>query len=161
MALIMANLTAEENELVKAYRAGKAYRAAEALKKVEEMASQTIVGITEVCLVPKANFEPMFISEKLKDDIRDMTQAMIDSVKKKAEELTEKLKKESAKDIDAWAADLSKPPLGVIPRYLSIERRIRELDAAIERYLGHNCQIPVEWVSERNELFEWLNKNRP
>lgn len=60
---------------------------------------------------------------------------------------------------------LSKPPLGVKPKWLHQELidniRKKELSEAIHRYLGapQNLCIPVEWVEEYNEIIE-RQKNR-
>jgi len=44
------------------------------------------------------------------------------------------------------------PPLGIMPKFIWETKRYNALNAAIARY--HNAQlvIPVEWVTERNEL---------
>lgn len=46
------------------------------------------------------------------------------------------------------------PPIGVIPRNLHEERRMKELDSAIMRYISAHMLIPLEWLEERNELLE-------
>ena len=45
-----------------------------------------------------------------------------------------------------------KPPLGIIPRHLHIEKRIDEIKFAIERYIAQKIPIPIEWFEEYNEL---------
>jgi hypothetical protein len=49
-----------------------------------------------------------------------------------------------------------RPPLGVIPKWLWIEKmnndRIDQLKAAIKRSMDANHRVPPEWVEEYNEL---------
>ena len=46
-----------------------------------------------------------------------------------------------------------KPPLGVMPKNLWIEQRIKALDEAIERYYNSATHsVPREWVKEVQEL---------
>lgn len=44
------------------------------------------------------------------------------------------------------------PPLGIEPRYLWDERRMKLLYAAIERYKQEQYPAPREWYEEYNEL---------
>ncbi|WP_250538802.1 MULTISPECIES: hypothetical protein [unclassified Caballeronia] len=41
-----------------------------------------------------------------------------------------------------------KPPLGLVPKYIHDERRLKEILGAIERYSEAQLLIPVEWVTE-------------
>ncbi|MGE9751377.1 hypothetical protein ACQP3R_00265 [Bacillus inaquosorum] len=50
----------------------------------------------------------------------------------------------------------TKPPLGVIPKWLHDERRAEELKAAIDRRLSANWHIPPEWIEEYNLLIRQL-----
>jgi hypothetical protein len=50
-----------------------------------------------------------------------------------------------------------KPPLGIMPRYLWIEKRIQDLAEAIGRYIESPFPIPTEWVDERNQLLMELD----
>jgi len=45
-----------------------------------------------------------------------------------------------------------KPPIGIIPKWLHNEQRQQQLMAAIIRYADAGRTIPVEWVTEFNEL---------
>lgn len=47
---------------------------------------------------------------------------------------------------------LPKPPMGLIPRFVVEERRLRDIDAAIGRYVAHLMPIPPEWLDEREYL---------
>lgn len=51
-----------------------------------------------------------------------------------------------------------KPPLGVEPEHIWMQRRIDDLQAAVERYAAAKIVIPVEWVRERNELISTLHE---
>jgi hypothetical protein len=55
------------------------------------------------------------------------------------------------------------PPLGVMSRWRHQELRWMELGAAISRYAQSPLpmQIPLEWVTEFNELAEIINKRSP
>ncbi|TII15272.1 hypothetical protein C6Y43_14115 [Bacillus subtilis] len=44
------------------------------------------------------------------------------------------------------------PPLGVIPKWLHDENRVKDLKAAINRYLDDNHEISAEWIDEYNLL---------
>lgn len=50
------------------------------------------------------------------------------------------------------------PPLGIIPRYIFLERRLTNIDDAIERYTKAGLPYPPEWVTERNEIIAWLQR---
>lgn len=57
-----------------------------------------------------------------------------------------------------------KPPLGVKPKYIHNWFRLRELGDAITRYVEHATEhdpikIPTEWVTEYNQLADWLKKD--
>lgn len=53
---------------------------------------------------------------------------------------------------DPVCIHVAKPPLGIESRRLWIERRQHELAAAIRRYLNAGLTVPVEWVTQYNEL---------
>lgn len=53
---------------------------------------------------------------------------------------------------------MSKPPIGITPRWLLDEERAREIEQAIMRYNEVDYPIPVEWIQELNEVYERLNK---
>lgn len=46
-----------------------------------------------------------------------------------------------------------KPPLGLRPRFIVAEHRVREIDEAIQRYAEAGWDIPAAWVEERADLF--------
>lgn len=47
---------------------------------------------------------------------------------------------------------VKKPPLGVMPRYIRDERRLRELRECIANYMQAGLALLPEWVEEYNEL---------
>lgn len=47
---------------------------------------------------------------------------------------------------------LKKPPIGIEPRNIWEKKRIKELKAAIKRYVDADMEVPIEWVTELNEF---------
>ena len=47
---------------------------------------------------------------------------------------------------------LKKTPIGIEPRYIWEKKRIKELKAAIKRYVDADMEVPIEWVTELNEF---------
>lgn len=47
-----------------------------------------------------------------------------------------------------------KPPLGVMPRFLHDELRMKDLTDAIRRYIEAGLAYPIEWEQELHELYE-------
>lgn len=45
-----------------------------------------------------------------------------------------------------------RPPLGIIPLAKHNENRLADINAAIERYLAENKDIPAEWLKEKQNL---------
>ena len=45
-----------------------------------------------------------------------------------------------------------KPPIGLMPRHLHIEKRIFDIKDAMNRYIDQKVPIPLEWYEEYNEL---------
>ena len=45
-----------------------------------------------------------------------------------------------------------KPPLGLRPKYIAYSERLKEIHAAMGRYLEAGQVIPVEWVEEFDKL---------
>ena len=52
------------------------------------------------------------------------------------------------------------PPLGVCPRFIWEEKRLKEIDDAIVRYLYAGQPIPGEWNEERTYLISRLTERR-
>lgn len=48
----------------------------------------------------------------------------------------------------------NKPPLGIKPRRIHDEERVRELRACIARYMQAGYHLDPDWVSEYNEIIE-------
>ena len=53
----------------------------------------------------------------------------------------------------------TKPPLGVMPRFVADERRLEELKEAMMRFISANWPINVEWLTEYNEIIERYTKD--
>lgn len=47
---------------------------------------------------------------------------------------------------------MSKPPLGLTPRYVHEARRASDIIQAMQRYLHAEKEIPREWVKELLEM---------
>jgi len=45
-----------------------------------------------------------------------------------------------------------KPPLGLVPKKITLELRLKEINEAIKRYLKANKVIPSDWIDERSEI---------
>jgi hypothetical protein len=58
--------------------------------------------------------------------------------------------------VETSGAPHVKPPLGVVPRHIweSVQEheRLKDIKAAISRYLEAGSTIPIEWITEYNEL---------
>jgi hypothetical protein len=50
-----------------------------------------------------------------------------------------------------------KPPLGLKPRKFVDEDRLREVQGAMDRYYYANKPMPLEWITEYNQLVERLH----
>ncbi|WP_156438063.1 hypothetical protein [Burkholderia sp. BDU5] len=46
----------------------------------------------------------------------------------------------------------AKPPLGLVPKYIHDERRMKEILGAIERYSDASLPVPAEWVQELSAI---------
>jgi len=51
-----------------------------------------------------------------------------------------------------------KPPLGLRPRFIALEERIREINEAIDRYREAEITIPSEWLDEKNAILYTLDR---
>lgn len=52
----------------------------------------------------------------------------------------------------------TKPPLGVMPRKIHLEKRLGELGYAIMNYVEARLEVPPEWVDEYNETLILLQE---
>jgi len=52
----------------------------------------------------------------------------------------------------------TKPPIGLMPRWLHDEIRAEEIQEAIRRYRVADYPIPIEWVEELKDLYERYHK---
>lgn len=55
-------------------------------------------------------------------------------------------------------SELKQPPIGIIPLFIHNEKRLKALNEAISRYKDAECKIPDEWLTEKSELEEYINK---
>jgi hypothetical protein len=57
-----------------------------------------------------------------------------------------------AEELDwIWDKD-GAPPLGLAPRWVADERRLRDIEAALGRYRGAGLEPRPEWLEERGEI---------
>ena len=47
---------------------------------------------------------------------------------------------------------MKKPPIGLTPKWVIDEKRLKEVRAAIVRYYDAKLKIPIEWIEEYNDL---------
>lgn len=48
----------------------------------------------------------------------------------------------------------TKPPIGIMPKYIWESQRLDELRQAIFRFLDDGRSISIEWINEYNELID-------
>lgn len=53
---------------------------------------------------------------------------------------------------DISEEDYNKPPLGIMPHHIWIDKRIKELRTATAKYIMDGTKIPIEWIEEYNDL---------
>lgn len=51
-----------------------------------------------------------------------------------------------------------KPPLGLIPRKLHTEDRLKDIKNAVDGYFSRKMAIPLAWIDEYNEIIFFLTK---
>jgi hypothetical protein len=54
------------------------------------------------------------------------------------------------------SARITKEPLGLRPRKIVMEERLTEIKDAIDRYMNNKMPVPIEWLSEYNDLADAL-----
>ena len=54
---------------------------------------------------------------------------------------------------------MNRPPLGITPKYIMELQRLETIREGIERYIKTRKQIPLEWISEYNELLQREYRN--
>lgn len=52
---------------------------------------------------------------------------------------------------------LTAPPLGLVPKFIRQEQRLREITEAIERYKSAAHPVPSEWIDEKEEIEAYLS----
>ena len=53
-----------------------------------------------------------------------------------------------------------KPPLGLRPKSIVNEHRVKEISEAISRYTSAHYALPLEWIQEYNELVDELAEEK-
>lgn len=69
-------------------------------------------------------------------------------------------RKKETRTNDEPATEYNAPPLGLCPRRIHEQRRMNEIKEAVKRYFEANQAIPIEWITEYNELREkesWID----
>jgi len=51
---------------------------------------------------------------------------------------------------------VAKPPIGLRPRWVVTENRLKEITAAMRRYREANKEIPLAWFEEMADIIMWL-----
>ena len=54
---------------------------------------------------------------------------------------------------------IKRPPIGLVPRKLHNESRIKDIIEAMSRFMYESKQIPLDWIDELYELSKW-NENK-
>lgn len=54
---------------------------------------------------------------------------------------------------------IKRPLIGLMPRKLHNEARIKDIIEAMARFIDESKQIPIEWIDELSELSRWNEKN--
>jgi hypothetical protein len=82
-------------------------------------------------------------------------------------EILSLLPKENNKIMTKELEQIVKPPIGLIPKWVSDKERLNEVRGAIVRYYDNELKIPIEWIEEYNELIDkpktrvFSNPSRP
>ena len=83
--------------------------------------------------------EKLKLEARIQEEIKERCERMISCIKKNY--------------IDT---ECIKPPLGIEPRFILRDKRIKEIREAINRYTESNVQIPIAWIEEYNQLIKEL-----
>lgn len=62
----------------------------------------------------------------------------------------------SEENIKVQQSPIEKPPLGLKPKYIWVEHRTAEIQAAVSRFLEVRSEIPLDWIEELNEHIKYL-----
>lgn len=52
--------------------------------------------------------------------------------------------------------NIEKPPLGLTPKFVRDEERLREISEAIFRYIEAKKELNIDWINEYNEICSYL-----
>ena len=53
---------------------------------------------------------------------------------------------------------MEKPPIGIMPRYIWVAKRKREILDAVKRFIEAGAEIPTEWLDEYIDIVNWERK---
>ena len=51
---------------------------------------------------------------------------------------------------------MKRPPIGLKPKWLHDEQRLKDVRDAIVRYYNADMPIPIKWIEEYNELIKLI-----
>lgn len=85
----------------------------------------------------------------------------VDEKEKYVKKITEEWNKVMS-EIKEEESRLIRPPIGIPPRHIIDAKRLQEIDNAIVRYVNHSehIKIPIEWIEERNEIINRLERRK-
>lgn len=66
--------------------------------------------------------------------------------------MAKRRREESRVKEESEVEQVKRPPLGLMPRKIWLQLRVRELLSAMDRYSEEMYRIPVEWIEELSQL---------
>jgi hypothetical protein len=57
-------------------------------------------------------------------------------------------------------SNVVKPPLGLMPRYIWLEKRRVDIEGAISRYKDVEKKVPLSWFTELEEIKVTIRENK-
>jgi len=55
---------------------------------------------------------------------------------------------------------MERTPIGLLPRYIWVEKRLEDVKNAIERYQEVDKKLPMEWILELLDLIQEVDRRR-
>ncbi|MCJ8352356.1 hypothetical protein [Moritella sp.] len=55
---------------------------------------------------------------------------------------------------------IKKPEVGIKPKFIHDEHRLIKIDDAILRFVENGQSIPIEWITERDQLIEVIGARK-
>lgn len=103
----------------------------------------------------KESLDPIYFDQ---DADKDKILFIDDILQKTKTELSQEVLEELTKCYDEKPipkdTQLLKPPIGLLPKKIWLENRVKEINEAIKRYIDSNVSIDPNWIQERNEILE-------